>query len=91
MRRDLFGGNSLDYVDRLMAVTVADAVRGEVHSIQSKDLAGVQGFSGRDHRGVRQIHGMIRVSFHQYHIAEGALRNAIHLLGCGQREENARC
>jgi len=66
MRRDLFGGNdSLDYVDRLMAVTAANAVRGEVHSIQSKDLAGVQSFSGRDHRGVRQIHGMIRVLLHQ--------------------------
>src|SRR5579862_7427783 len=65
MRRDLFGGNSLDYVDRLMAVTAADAVRGEVRSIQSKDLTGVQSFSGRDHRGARQIHGMIRVLLHQ--------------------------
>ncbi len=41
------------------------AVRGEIRFIQSKDSANLQGFSGRDHGGVREIHGMVRVLFHQ--------------------------
>jgi hypothetical protein len=42
-----------DHVDRLMAVSAPDAVCAEVRFIKSKDLASLQGFSGRDHRGVR--------------------------------------
>jgi hypothetical protein len=59
-----FGDNLLDYLDRLMAVTAADTVCGEVRSIQSEDFASLQGFSGRDH-GVRQVHRMVRIPFHQ--------------------------
>jgi hypothetical protein len=42
-----------DHVDRLMAVSAPDAVCAEVRFIKSKDLASLQGFGGRDHRGVR--------------------------------------
>jgi hypothetical protein len=42
-----------DHVDRLMTVSAPDAVCAEVRFIKSKDLASLQGFSGRDHRGVR--------------------------------------
>lgn len=62
---DLFVRSLIDYVDRLMAVTAADAVCSEVRSIQSKDFASLQGFGGGDHGGVRQIHRMVRVLFHQ--------------------------
>ena len=64
-RHDLFGRNLLDYVDGLMAMAAPDAVCGEVRFIQSKDFASLQGFSGRDHGGVREIHRMVRVLFHQ--------------------------
>jgi hypothetical protein len=49
----------------LMAMAAPDAVCGEVRFIQSKDFASLQGFSGRDPGGVREIHRMVRVLFPQ--------------------------
>jgi hypothetical protein len=64
-RRDPYGRNLLDHVDGLMTVATPDAVCGEIRFIQSKDLASLQGFSGCDHGGVREIHRVVRVLFHQ--------------------------
>lgn len=57
-------GISPEHLESGLTMSILDPIRGEVASIDREDLVQSAGFGQGDERGVRQIHGVIRIADH---------------------------